>query len=126
MKSQPITEEVKKAIWDWYREENLTQIEIGKLIGVASPSISDWLNGNAKTIRPRNWEKLYPHIKQYLPPDCCITSGDSSPIVNGHHAIGINNGTITQSCLDSVIDKIISNPELSDAEKIKFIKVLKK
>lgn len=125
MKSQLITDEIKKAIWDWYKKEELTQTQIAEMLGIKHASVNAWLNGDAKTIRPKNWEKLYPFIRKYLPMQC-ISVGASSPIVNGTHAVGINNGTITQSCLDSVIDKIISDPELSDTEKIKFIKVLKK
>jgi len=126
MKSRQITDDIRKAIWDWYKTENLTQPQIAEMLGINHASVNAWLNGNAKTIRPSNWEKLYPYIKKYFPPDSNITMGDSSPIVTGSHAVGINNGTITQSCLDSVIDRIISDPELSDTEKIKFIKVLKK
>lgn len=125
MKSQTITEEIKKAIWNWYQNEKLTQPQIAEMLGIKQASVNAWLNGDAKTIRPKNWTKLYPYIKKYLPSQC-ISVGSSSPIVNGSHAIGINNGTITQSCMDSVIDKIIADDELSDAEKVKFIKVLKK
>ena len=125
MKSQILTDEIKKAIWDWYQEEKLTQPQIAKLLGLKHASVNAWLNGDAKTIRPKNWEKLYPHIKNYLPSGY-ITNGVSSPIVTGAHAIGINNGTITQNCLDSVIGKIIADEELSDAEKVKFIRVLRK
>ena len=38
----------------------------------------------------------------------------------------INNGKITSGCLSAVIDKILESEDLSDAEKIKVMKVLKK
>lgn len=124
MKSQQITDDIRKAIWNWYKTENLTQPQIAEMLGINHASVNAWLNGNAKTIRPSNWEKLYPYIKKYFPPN--ITMGDSSPIVTGSHAVGINNGTITQSCLDSVMDKILSSEDLSAEEKVKVLKVLKK
>ena len=124
MKSQQITDDIRKAIWDWYKAEKLTQIQMAQLLGINQASLNSWMNGNAKNIRPHNWGKLYPHIKKYFPPN--ITMGDSSPIVTGSHAVGINNGTITQSCLDSVMDKILSSKELSAEVKVKVLKVLKK
>lgn len=125
MKSQPLTDDVRKAIWNWYQTEKLTQIKIGKLLGIHNSAVNAWLNGTAKTIRPRNWQKLYPLIQKYLPANFNTTNGESSQIVNGHHAVGINNGTITQNCLDTVFDKILASEKLSDEEKVKVLKVLK-
>lgn len=73
MKSQPITKEIRSAIWTWYQESKLTQTEIARKLGIAGNSaINSWLNGNAKTIRPRNWQALYPYLKPYLPPDYAV------------------------------------------------------
>ena len=79
MKSQAITKEVKTAIQRWYRESNLTQTQIANLLGVKNPSVNAWLNGNAKTIRPRNWAALYPHIKEYLPADFDPEENEDAP-----------------------------------------------
>ena len=79
MKSQVITKEVKTAIQRWYHESNLTQTQIANLLGVKNPSVNAWLNGNAKTIRPRNWAALYPHIKEYLPADFDPEENEDAP-----------------------------------------------
>ena len=79
MRSQVITKEVKTAIQRWYRESNLTQTQIANLLGVKNPSVNAWLNGNAKTIRPRNWAALYPHIKEYLPADFDPEENEDAP-----------------------------------------------
>ena len=44
---------------------------------------------------------------------------------NSGNVVGINNGIISGDCLSAVIDKILSS-DLSDAEKVKFIQVVKK
>lgn len=67
MKSQIITDEIRKAIHDWYIKENLTYRDIAKIIGVGSSSVGFWISGEADSIRPKNWAILLPHIKPYLP-----------------------------------------------------------
>ena len=67
MKSQVITEEIRKALWRWYQESKLTQPQMAALIKISDPAINGWLNGKSKTIRPNNWKLLFPYIKPYLP-----------------------------------------------------------
>jgi len=67
MKSQIITDEIRKAIHSWYMKENLTYRDIAKIIGIGSSSVGFWMNGQADSIRPKNWAILYHHIKSYLP-----------------------------------------------------------
>ena len=80
MKSQVITKEVRQAIRAWYLKEKLTQVGMAEILGITSNSvINSWLNGPAKTIRPRNWAALYPHIKEYLPADFDPDENEDAP-----------------------------------------------
>ena len=80
MRSQSITKEVRTAIQKWYFESQKTQTDLAAILGLPSHSvINSWLNGPAKTIRPRNWAALYPHIKEYLPADFDPEENEDAP-----------------------------------------------
>ena len=68
--------------------------------------------------------RIFPNCKIDLDgrtaPHPAITANNSSNV------IGVNNGAITADCMAAVIDKILECDELSDAEKVKVMKVLKK
>ena len=81
-----------------------------------------YLRGLLNGINPP--EKLSLEILFKLFPRAAINLNGDKIIANGHQAIGINNGTVTQS-MDSVIDKILSTDDLTAEEKIKVLKVLK-
>ena len=67
--------------------------------------------------------KIFPHAKIDLRGDVSIINAPENKgvVINKGH---IN--AIAPSCLDSVMDKILSSEELSAEEKIKVLKVLKK
>lgn len=44
----------------------------------------------------------------------------------GHSNYVVNNGPITQSCIDSVMDKILNTSDLTAEEKVKFLSILRK
>ncbi len=69
MQKTEITPEILQAIRDWYTNENLTYKKIADLVGLKSPSISQWFNGQSNSVRMKTWKNLYPHIKPYLPKD---------------------------------------------------------
>ena len=79
MKSQIITKEVKKALLQWYENESLNYRDIAKMIGVTNSTVAFWMGGTARTIRPRNWAALYPHLKKYLPVDFVCGGADAHP-----------------------------------------------
>lgn len=121
--SQSITPEIKKAIWDWYQKEKLTQPEIAKLIGVKNPSVNQWLNGIAKNIRPKNWEKLYPYIKEYLPKNYKIS-------ITGDNVVGVNHGVINHNCQlelenlkRNILDAIMQG-DLDEVSKVKAYNII--
>ena len=130
MKSQKITPEIRRAILQWYQESHLSQADIAGKIGIANQSVSQWFSGESKSIRRKNWERLYPHIAKYLPDDVTI-SGPVS-IDNSGIIVRRNKGKIRQvnhapagNGLDQLMDQILDNPHLSPEAKIEMIKTLK-
>ena len=64
-------------------------------------------------------------------PDCILSlTGDHNININAPRpsdsVIGVNNSVTVGNFLDTAIDKILGSEELSDAEKVKVLKVLKK
>lgn len=60
-----ITEELKQAILASVDELGTIK-KLSEVSGVRPNYISKYLNGSIKTIRPKNWSKLKPHIEDYL------------------------------------------------------------
>ena len=103
----------------WHSGE--TQASIAKSAGISQPDLCDLISGKADaeglTIKTIN--KLFPHASLQLGGDVHINN-------NSGNVVGINNGKITSGCLSAVIEKILDSDELSDTEKVKVMKVLKK
>lgn len=99
---------------------------LSKRSGVARSYLCDLANGrsNAGGISALKFLALLPHIAQYLPHDPSI------------HGSAVNTGTISNSSnvlnvsgtADHTLDTIrkVTDSELSDADKVKFIRTLLK
>ncbi|MBR2510414.1 MAG: hypothetical protein IKB71_11820 [Lentisphaeria bacterium] len=100
-----------------------TYQELADKYNVSYTHIHNLLNGKRAVsgISLEFFFRMFPHAT------INFSGGDFSHLVNnGGNVVGINNGKITSGCLSAVIDKILESEELSDAEKIKVMKVLKK
>ena len=67
-------------------------------------------------------------VNQLFPDAVLLLSGDTVSIHanrNSGNVVGVNHGTISQDCMSAVQDKILETKDLTDAEKIKFLKVLR-
>lgn len=124
MRSQKITPEIRKAIREWYRTSGLSQEALGELVGINKSSVNGWLNGDSKNIRPRNWEKLWPHIKTYV---SNMHVGDHSVAVNG----AVVNSSITNGCAAAVEnfrrrvqEGVMAASDIDDSVKVKIFNLV--
>lgn len=100
-----------------------TYQELADKYGVSYTHIHNLLNGKRSVsgISLDFFFRMFPHAT------INFSGGDFSHMVNhGGNVVGINNGKITSGCLSAVIEKILDSDELSDTEKVKVMKVLKK
>lgn len=73
MKSQKITKDIHDALLSLIKESGKNQEDLCKEIGVCRATWCAWVNQNNNnnytfsSIKPKNWTKLYPYIKKYLP-----------------------------------------------------------
>lgn len=126
-----IADQIKKALQDEYYGGGKQQ-EMAAAHHVSQQYISRLLSGkrSCNGLSVEVVSRMFPRATLNINGDTVVA--ENSGINNG--VMGINHGTVNattdreikDSCLNSVIDKIIADPELSDTEKIKFIKVLKK
>lgn len=117
-----IIDEAKAYIRKEYEQGN-THEQIAKKYGVSSNHISNLLSGKRsfESMRLGTFLKLFPNTTLNVNGDMPMIHAPR----NHGNVVGINKGTITD-CMSAVIDKILADDTLSDAEKIKVIKVLKK
>ncbi len=125
MKGQFITKEVRNALHKLYNEDKLTQEKIGQLAGVNRSSVNGWLNGESQVIRENNWNKLYPHLKKYLP---AMWVGNNSLAVNG----AVNNSSVWNSSGGDDVEKLkrkiqdaIMDSDLDDNAKVKAFSIIR-
>lgn len=64
---QEITPHILRAMRDYMRDHDLKRYEFAARIGVGSTSMSNYLNGEVKELRPDTWSALEPLIRPYLP-----------------------------------------------------------
>ena len=105
-------------------ENGATQQEISDQTGVSRSYVRDLLSGK----RPVDGLTLK-KINQLFPQAILLLSGDTVSIRanrNSGNVVGVNHGTISQDCMSAIQSKILETKELTDAEKVKFLKVLKK
>jgi len=67
MRGIPIDEDVIAAIRKYMRDSGKTQKELAGACGVEQASLSKWLKGRVKFIRPKTWVRLRAVIGEYLP-----------------------------------------------------------
>ena len=105
-------------------ESGKTQEELSRKSGVSRSYLCELLSGK-RDIENMTIKKL----NQLFPDSVFLTRGDHISITaerNRGNIVGVNRGTIGSDCLSAVMDKILSSEDLSDAEKVKVMKVLKK
>ncbi len=115
-----IYEQISEALHkEW--KEGATQQEIADRAGVTNQHINNLLSGKRKieSMKLETLLKLFPKVKIDL--TGAQFAGNNSVQVQGG-----NYGNINSLSLDAMLDKILADDTLSDAEKIKVIKVLKK
>jgi predicted transcriptional regulator len=101
-----------------------TQQAIAKVAGISSPHVCELLSGraDAEGLTVRTINKLFPEASLDLQGNSVNIQAD----FNSGNVVGIKNDTTAADCLSVVMDKILNAEELSDAEKVKVMKVLKK
>lgn len=100
-----------------------TQGEIAKELHLAQSVINRILSGRKKIelLSIGTFQKMFPDAVTDLHGSSFINAPQ-----NRGNVVGINNGHMVTDCLSDVMDKILSAEELSDEEKVKVLKVLKK
>lgn len=101
-----------------------TQQEIADRTGLSQSYVADLLSGK----RPIDGLTLK-KFNQLFPQAILLLRGDTVSIRanrNSGNVVGVNHGTISQDCMSAIQSKILETKELTDAEKVKFLKVLQK
>jgi len=60
---------IQRAIEICLDTKGYTAITLGEAVGVSDATIIRWKNNTSDEIRAKNWIKLFPLIKKYLPPE---------------------------------------------------------
>ena len=105
-------------------EKGKTYDDIAELTGLSRAFVACTINGSRppKNLTVDALAKAFPNMIISL-------SGDKSKISvqeNSGNVVGVNNGGVIGGSMEPAIDKILASEELSDSEKIKVLKVLKK
>ena len=116
-----------REILDALRQEfvkGATQVDIAKRSGVGRSYICELMSGKSPVdgLSLKKFNQLFPKATVYL-------YGDKVNIdapLNSGNVVGVNNGGVIGGSMEPAIDKILASEELSDSEKIKVLKVLKK
>lgn len=113
---------IERLIQRWQRGES--QLSIAKKAGISQAYLCDLFSGKASadglTIKK---------INSLFPKATLLLDGDSVSIRADHNkgtVVGVNRDQISTDCLTAAITRIVDSKDLSDVEKIKVIKVLKK
>lgn len=105
-------------------DSGMTYDEIAKKHGVSYTYIHNLFSGK-RAVDGLTIKK----INRLFPDSVLCLHGDKVTITanqNHGNVVGVNNGEINADCMAVVLDKILESEELSDAEKVKVMKVLKK
>ncbi len=111
-------------------EDGMTQDELAKLADVSQAHINRLLSGKRSTagLALETVDKLFPRATINLHGSGDVggntVSGNGNAV--GHSNYVVNNGPITQSCIDSVMDRILNTSDLTAEEKVKFLGILRK
>ena len=112
---QDIYEKIREALrQEW--QNGATQQEIAERANVTNPYINNLLSGKRKveSMKLETLFKLFPQAEINL----------SGAQLAGDHAVQIQGGVSMDT--RNLMNKILSTDELSDAEKVKVLKVLQK
>jgi len=121
-----IYEEVREALIREWRG-GATQQEMADRAGVTNPYINNLLSGKRKveSMKLETLFKLFPHAEIRL--ERPQIAGDAAAVhasgTNGN-VVGVNRGAVDGDWVQSAMQKILETEELTDAEKVKFLKVL--
>lgn len=112
-----IYEEIREALIREWRG-GATQQEIADRAGVTNPYINNLLSGKRKveSMKLETLFKLFPRAEIKL----------ERPQIAGDNAIQVQGNLTLGSDTSALIDKILNDDTLSDEEKVKVLKVLKK
>lgn len=105
-------------------DSGMTYEQIARKHGVSYTYIHNLFSGKraVEGLTLKKINKLFPNAVLHLNGDNVFVRADH----NSGNVVGVNNGTIDAGCMAAVLDKILESDELSDTEKIKVMKVLKK
>ena len=124
-----LSDEIKRTIVNDYRAR-LTQAEIAKKYNSTQSYIGRIISGKCKpeSMSIKNFQKMLPRATINLHGSGDVggntVSGNGNAV--GHSNYVVNNGPITQSCIDSVMDRILNTSDLTAEEKVKFLSILRK
>lgn len=112
-----IYEEIRAALIREWRG-GATQQEIADRAGLTNQHINNLLSGKRKveSMKLETLLKLFPHAEIKL----------ERPQIAGDNAIQVQGNVSVKSDDSAVVDKILNDDTLSDEEKVKVLKVLKK
>ena len=79
-----ITSEIIEAIRSLAKGKGMSTEDIAVEIGVNQTTVSSWLNGRIKSIRPAQWAKLKQHLEPYLPKDTPTPTQRPNPKVESN------------------------------------------
>lgn len=105
-------------------ESGETQQNIAKKAHISQAYLCDLISGKSdiEGLTVKKLNALFPEASLNLRGDSVSIHADH----NSGNVVGVNRGRISSDCMTAVIDKILESEELSDAEKVKVMKVLKK
>lgn len=105
-------------------DSGMTYEQIARKHGVSYTYIHNLFSGKraVEGLTLKKINKLFPKAVLHLSGDNVSVHADH----NSGNVVGVNNGTIDAGCMAAVLEKILESDELSDTEKIKVMKVLKK
>jgi transcriptional regulator with XRE-family HTH domain len=64
-----LVKEIADAIKDYRYHNNLTQVQFGRLVGIKQSQVARWENMEVKSLSDDTWERIYPIVESYLPPE---------------------------------------------------------
>ena len=101
-----------------------TYHEISAMTGLSKSAIARVISDSRppKNLTMDALAKAFPNMTISL-------NGDNTKInvrENSGNVVGVNHGSVTYNPMEPAMDKIIASEDLSDSEKIKVLKVLKK
>ena len=114
--------DVQAALRDRYNEPGMTQQQLADAAGISRSYLAELISGKC-AVDGLTLKK----INQLFPRASLLLSGDTVSIHanrNSGNVVGVNHGTISQDCMSAIQNKILETKDLTDAEKVKFLKVL--